>query len=117
MRKGHDEGEIGGKINEKEVTAEIVSTNVVASRPPNGYRLQRRPLVPKNAIESYSGSQGRAKIPKKLLFENELKKAQILDNENPSSSSGFLKEMKPKVAQAKVKHFISSSFHNVNTSK
>ena len=26
--------------------AEIVATNVVASRPPNGDRLQRRPLVP-----------------------------------------------------------------------
>ena len=28
------------------VTSEIVATNVVASRPPNGDRLQRRPLVP-----------------------------------------------------------------------
>ena len=26
--------------------AEIVATNVVPSRPPNGDRLQRRPLVP-----------------------------------------------------------------------
>ena len=29
--------------------AEIVATNVVASRPPNGDRLQRRPLVPKRS--------------------------------------------------------------------
>ena len=31
----------------KKITAEIVATNVVASRPPNGDRLQCRPLVPK----------------------------------------------------------------------
>ena len=30
----------------KKIMAEIVATNVVASRPPNGDRLQRRPLVP-----------------------------------------------------------------------
>ena len=41
MRKGRDGGE-----NEKKIMAEIVATNVVASRPPNGDRLQRRPLVP-----------------------------------------------------------------------
>ena len=36
------------KEKKKKITAEIVATNVVASRPPNGeVRLQRRPLVPK----------------------------------------------------------------------
>ena len=35
----------GGQINKK-ITAEIVATNIVASRPPDGNRLQRRPLVP-----------------------------------------------------------------------
>ena len=34
------------KRKEKKITAEIVATNVVASRSPNGDRLQRRPLVP-----------------------------------------------------------------------
>ena len=34
------------KKRKKKITAEIVATNVVASRPPNGDRLQRRPLVP-----------------------------------------------------------------------
>ena len=35
------------KEKEKKITAEIVTTNVVASRPPNNDRLQRRPLVQK----------------------------------------------------------------------
>ena len=35
-----------GKKEKKKITVEIVATNVVASRPPNGDRLQRRPLVP-----------------------------------------------------------------------
>ena len=30
----------------KKIMMKIVATNVVASRPPNGDRLQRRPLVP-----------------------------------------------------------------------
>ena len=30
------------KEKKKKITAEIVATNVVASRPPNGDRLQRR---------------------------------------------------------------------------
>ena len=34
------------KRRRKKITVEIVATNVVASRPPNGDRLQRRPLVP-----------------------------------------------------------------------
>ena len=34
------------KEKEKKITTEIVATNVVASRPPNGDRQQRRPLVP-----------------------------------------------------------------------
>ena len=42
MRKGRD-GESGEKWK---IMAEIVATNVVASRPPNGDRLQSRPLVP-----------------------------------------------------------------------
>ena len=42
MRKGRD----GGKKRGKRVTVEIVASNVVASRPPNGDRLQHRPLVP-----------------------------------------------------------------------
>ena len=44
MRK-IDDGE-----KEKKITVEIVATNVVASRPPNGDRLQRRPLVPKTYL-------------------------------------------------------------------
>ena len=34
------------KEKEKKITVEIVATHVVASRPPNGDRLQHRPLVP-----------------------------------------------------------------------
>ena len=34
------------KKEKEKIMAEIVATNVVASRPPNGDRLQRRPLVP-----------------------------------------------------------------------
>ena len=54
MRKG-DDGEKekreknGGEKNggkKKKIMMKIVATNVVASRPPNGDRLQRRPLVP-----------------------------------------------------------------------
>ena len=49
MRKV-DDGEKKEKEKEKEkkkkITVEIVATNVVASRPPNGDRPQRRPLVP-----------------------------------------------------------------------
>ena len=45
MRK-IDDGE-KKKEKEKKITVEIVATNVVASQPPNGDRLQRRPLVPK----------------------------------------------------------------------
>ena len=44
MRKGRDGG--GGEKKKKKIKAEIVATNVVAGRPPNGDRLQRRPLVP-----------------------------------------------------------------------
>ena len=33
---------------EKKITAEIVATNVVASRAPNSNQLQRRQLVPKS---------------------------------------------------------------------
>ena len=40
IRKGDDEGEKKGKI-----TVKVVATNVIASRPPIGNRLQRRPLV------------------------------------------------------------------------
>ena len=35
------------------ITVEIVATNVVASRPPNGDRLQCRPLVPIEKVESF----------------------------------------------------------------
>ena len=45
-----DDGEKRKRKKEKKkkkIMAEIVATNVVASRPPNGDRLQRRPLVPK----------------------------------------------------------------------
>ena len=48
MRKGRD----GGEKKEKKIMKKIVATNVVASRPPNGDRLQRRPLVP---IRVYKG--------------------------------------------------------------
>ena len=42
-----DDGEEKKKEKErKKITVEIVATNVVASRAPNGDRLQRRPLVP-----------------------------------------------------------------------
>ena len=48
MRKV-DDGEKKEKEKEKKkkITAEIVATNVIASRPANGDRLQHRPLVPK----------------------------------------------------------------------
>ena len=43
MRKVDDgEEKEKKKKKEKKITAEIVATNVVASRPPNGDRLQRR---------------------------------------------------------------------------
>ena len=48
MRK-IDDGEEKKKEKErkrKKITLEIVATNVVTSRPPNGDRLQHRPLVP-----------------------------------------------------------------------
>ena len=45
MRK-IDDGEEKEK-ERKKITVEIVATNIVASRLPNGERLQRRPLVPK----------------------------------------------------------------------
>ena len=51
MRK-IDDGE--KKEEKKKIMVEIVATNVVASRPPNGDRLQRRPLVPK--VMTYDGS-------------------------------------------------------------
>ena len=37
--------------------AEIVATNVFDSRPPNGDRLQRRPLVPDVEIVVYPGAK------------------------------------------------------------
>ena len=45
-RKRHDR-ETDKKRNTKIKMIEKVATNVVASQPPNGDRLQRRPLVPK----------------------------------------------------------------------
>ena len=42
-----DDGEKEKKKEEKKIMVEIVATNVVASRPPNGDRMQRQPLVPK----------------------------------------------------------------------
>ena len=39
------------KKKKKKKTVKIVATNVVASRPPNGDRLQRRPLVPKLLLQ------------------------------------------------------------------
>ena len=35
----------GGEKKKKKIMAEIVATNVVASRPPNGDRMQRRPTA------------------------------------------------------------------------
>ena len=35
----------------EKIMAEIVATNVVASRPPNGDQLQRRPLVPISLVQ------------------------------------------------------------------
>ena len=46
MRKIDDGERKKEKEKRKKITVEIVATNVVASRPPNGDRLQRRPLVP-----------------------------------------------------------------------
>ena len=44
---GRGEGvKIKIKMAQIEITAEIVAINVVASRPPHGNQLQRRPLVP-----------------------------------------------------------------------
>ena len=46
MRKGRDR-EGWKKWNGKwKIMVKIVATNVVARQPPNGDRLQRRPLVP-----------------------------------------------------------------------
>ena len=48
MRKGRD-GE--KKMEWWKIMMKIVATNVVASRPPNGDRLQRRPLVPISLVQ------------------------------------------------------------------
>ena len=53
MRKIDDGERKKEKKRKKKITVEIVATNVVASRPPNGDRLQRRPLVPKNDNASF----------------------------------------------------------------
>ena len=54
MRKVDDgEEKKKKKKKEKKIKAEKVATNVVASRPPNGDRLQRRPLVPKDRVSVY----------------------------------------------------------------
>ena len=45
MRKGRD-GEITTEKSRKKRMMEIVATNVVASRPPNGDHLHRKLLVP-----------------------------------------------------------------------
>ena len=45
MRK-IDDGEKEKKGGKKKITVEIVATNVVANRPPNGDPLQCQPLVP-----------------------------------------------------------------------
>ena len=49
MRKADNGGEKNGgkKTGEKKITLKIVATSVDASRPPNGDRLQRRPLMPR----------------------------------------------------------------------
>ena len=36
-----------GKNKKKKILVEKMATNIVASQPPNSYRLQRRPLVSK----------------------------------------------------------------------
>ena len=46
MRKVDDGEKKKKKKRKKKIMTEIVATNVVASRPPNGDRLQCRPLVP-----------------------------------------------------------------------
>ena len=60
MRKGDDREKKRGKkrMGEKNrgkkiiiIMMKIVATNVVASRPPNGDRLQHRPLVPKLLLQ------------------------------------------------------------------
>ena len=57
MRKVGDGEKRKRKRKEKKITAEIVATNVVASQPPNGDRLQRRPLVPIVAEVQLKASQ------------------------------------------------------------
>ena len=52
MRKVDD-----GKRKEKKITAKIVATNVVASRPPNGDRLQRRRLCQLNDMQLHTALQ------------------------------------------------------------
>ena len=47
MRKGDDGEEKKRGKKKKKIKTFLVATNVVASRPPNRDRLQRRPLVPK----------------------------------------------------------------------
>ena len=44
-------GKKRGKKGGKKIMMKIVATNVVASRPPNGDRLQRRPLVPISLVQ------------------------------------------------------------------
>ena len=53
-----------------------MATNVVASRPPNGDRLQRRPLVPienkiKNKIGNRIESRNKNKLKEKKIKINE----------------------------------------------
>ena len=59
MRKGDDGGEKRGKKNggkKKKIKTYLVATNVVASRPPNGDRLQSRPLVPISLLGRRNGN-------------------------------------------------------------
>ena len=67
MRKGDD----GEKKTGKKIMMKIVATNVVASRPPNGDRLQRRPLVPKKSVDEqiFNSSQSTLITSIICLFE------------------------------------------------
>ena len=57
------------KRKRKKITMEIVATNVVASRPPNGDRLQRRPLVPtKIKLEKMVAREFPEACPKIIFF-------------------------------------------------
>ena len=67
-KKGKKRGEKKGekKRKKEKITAEIVATNVVASRPPNGDRLQRRRSCQKFPNGGRGGRGGGLKKQRKI---------------------------------------------------